>query len=99
MILSPQSYLVYVALDNHDVISMKLYQLTVDRTADEEEEEVTIPSVDNMEQFQGNLLFFHSPSLNVSVDHGPISMKLGSSCPGGLIWRWSLMSVILLLLQ
>lgn len=100
MIRSPQSYLVYVSLDNHDIISMKLYQLTVDRTADEEEEEVTIPSVDNMEQFQGNRLFFHSPSLlNVSVDHGPISMKPGSSCPGGLIWSWSLMSVILLLLQ
>lgn len=49
-----------VALDNHDIISMKLYQLTVDRTADEEEEEVTIPSVDNVERFQGNLLFCRS---------------------------------------
>ncbi|XP_054466133.1 lectin, mannose-binding 2-like b [Anoplopoma fimbria] len=41
--------------DNHDIISMKLYQLTVERTPEEEEdeqEEVTIPSVDNMEQFQ-----------------------------------------------
>uniref|UniRef100_A0A3Q3WVN1 L-type lectin-like domain-containing protein n=1 Tax=Mola mola TaxID=94237 RepID=A0A3Q3WVN1_MOLML len=40
--------------DNHDIISMKLYQLTVLRTAEEEEEEkeVTIPSVDHMEQFQ-----------------------------------------------
>ncbi|XP_038559404.1 VIP36-like protein isoform X1 [Micropterus salmoides] len=39
--------------DNHDIISMKLYQLTVERTPeDEEEEEVTIPRVDNMEQFQ-----------------------------------------------
>ncbi|KAK9523119.1 hypothetical protein VZT92_019538 [Zoarces viviparus] len=43
--------------DNHDLIAMKLYQLTVERTpeeeeAEEEEEEVTIPRVDNMEQFQ-----------------------------------------------
>ncbi|KAM4577662.1 lectin, mannose-binding 2-like b [Odontesthes bonariensis] len=39
--------------DNHDIISMKLYQLTVEKTPeDEEEEEVTIPRVDNMEQFQ-----------------------------------------------
>lgn len=34
---------------------MKLYQLTVEVTPEkeEEEEEVTIPSVDNMKQFQG----------------------------------------------
>lgn len=39
--------------DNHDIISMKLYQLSVERTAEEEEEEeVTIPRVDNMERFQ-----------------------------------------------
>ncbi|KAM9744542.1 lectin, mannose-binding 2-like b [Menidia menidia] len=40
--------------DNHDVISMKLYQLTVERTPEEEEEEeeVTIPRVDDMDQFQ-----------------------------------------------
>ncbi|CAJ1068757.1 VIP36-like protein isoform X1 [Xyrichtys novacula] len=39
--------------DNHDIISMKLYQLTVEQTpGEEEEEEVTIPSVDNMKQFQ-----------------------------------------------
>uniref|UniRef100_A0A3P9LCH9 Lectin, mannose-binding 2-like b n=1 Tax=Oryzias latipes TaxID=8090 RepID=A0A3P9LCH9_ORYLA len=41
--------------DNHDIISMKLYQLTNEPTseeAEEEEEEVTIPRVDNMEQFQ-----------------------------------------------
>ncbi|XP_049434777.1 VIP36-like protein isoform X1 [Epinephelus fuscoguttatus] len=39
--------------DNHDIISMKLYQLTVERTPEEEEEEeVTLPRVDNMEQFQ-----------------------------------------------
>uniref|UniRef100_A0A3B5LSW7 L-type lectin-like domain-containing protein n=1 Tax=Xiphophorus couchianus TaxID=32473 RepID=A0A3B5LSW7_9TELE len=35
--------------DNHDVISMKVYQLTVERTPEEEEEEVvTIPRVDDM---------------------------------------------------
>ncbi|XP_059194163.1 VIP36-like protein isoform X2 [Centropristis striata] len=41
--------------DNHDIISMKLYQLTVERSPEEEEEEeeeVTIPRVDNMEQFE-----------------------------------------------
>ncbi|XP_071338025.1 lectin, mannose-binding 2-like b isoform X2 [Trachinotus anak] len=39
--------------DNHDIISMKLYQLTVERTPkEEEEEEVTEPRVDDMEQFQ-----------------------------------------------
>lgn len=40
-------------IDNHDIISMKLYQLTVLRSKKEEEEEeedvITIPSVDNME--------------------------------------------------
>ncbi|KAM7416897.1 hypothetical protein PAMA_018803 [Pampus argenteus] len=39
--------------DNHDIISMKLYQLTVEKSPEEEEEEeVLIPSVDNMEYFQ-----------------------------------------------
>ncbi|XP_056139667.1 lectin, mannose-binding 2-like b [Lampris incognitus] len=38
--------------DNHDLISMKLYQLTVKRTQEEEdEEEVPIPSVDDAAQF------------------------------------------------
>ncbi|XP_006625589.3 lectin, mannose-binding 2-like a isoform X1 [Lepisosteus oculatus] len=55
--------------DNHDLISLKLYQLTVLRTAEEEEEEeeVTFPSVDNMsllkaedfsEPMSGVTLFF-----------------------------------------
>ncbi|KAM9793784.1 lectin, mannose-binding 2-like a isoform X2 [Syngnathus typhle] len=38
--------------DNHDIISLKLYQLTVLRSKQEEEDqevEITIPSVDNME--------------------------------------------------
>ncbi len=37
--------------DNHDLISMKLYQLTVLRSKqeDEEQQEVLVPSVDNME--------------------------------------------------
>ncbi|KAG9488844.1 hypothetical protein GDO78_005049 [Eleutherodactylus coqui] len=36
--------------DNHDIISLKLYQLTVERTPAEEkmDKEVFIPSVDNM---------------------------------------------------
>ncbi|XP_056874436.1 lectin, mannose-binding 2-like a isoform X3 [Takifugu flavidus] len=38
--------------DNHDIISLKLYELTVIRSEkeeEEEEEEITIPSVDNFE--------------------------------------------------
>uniref|UniRef100_A0A1A8BJ36 Lectin, mannose-binding 2-like n=2 Tax=Nothobranchius kadleci TaxID=1051664 RepID=A0A1A8BJ36_NOTKA len=42
--------------DNHDIISLKLYQLTVLRSKKEEEEEeqaeITIPSVDNMDLLQ-----------------------------------------------
>ncbi|XP_061585579.1 VIP36-like protein isoform X2 [Cololabis saira] len=40
--------------DNHDIISMKLYQLAREESPEEEEEEeeITIPRVDNMEQFQ-----------------------------------------------
>lgn len=49
----------HIALDNHDLISMKLYQLTVERAPEEEEEEeVSIPSVDNMEHFQGSHRLF-----------------------------------------
>lgn len=46
-------YYIYTFTDNHDIISLKLYQLTVLRSPKEEEEEeedeITIPSVDNME--------------------------------------------------
>ncbi|KAM9393356.1 VIP36-like protein [Pholidichthys leucotaenia] len=39
--------------DNHDIISMKLYELTVTRTPqEEEEEEVIVPRVDNVFQYQ-----------------------------------------------
>lgn len=42
--------------DNHDIISMKLYQLTIERTLEEEsEEQPTIPSVDNIERFRVNI--------------------------------------------
>lgn len=48
--------LVSVTLDIHDIISMKLYQLTADWITEEEEvreeDEVTIPSVE-MTHFQG----------------------------------------------
>lgn len=40
---------------------MKLYQLTVQRSAEEEEEEVTIPRVDNINLFQGKHLPVSSP--------------------------------------
>ncbi|XP_019907691.1 lectin, mannose-binding 2-like b isoform X1 [Esox lucius] len=36
--------------DNHDLVSMKLYQLAVEHSPEDEEEELTIPSVDNFEQ-------------------------------------------------
>lgn len=44
-------YFCFYFIDNHDIISMKLYQLTVLRSQKEEEEkeEITIPSVDNIE--------------------------------------------------
>ncbi|XP_023674471.1 lectin, mannose-binding 2-like a isoform X3 [Paramormyrops kingsleyae] len=47
--------------DNHDLISMKLYQLTVLRSKEEEEQaakddEITIPSVDNIELLQGDVV-------------------------------------------
>lgn len=48
-------YVMYflILIDNHDIISLKLYQLTVLRSKkeeeEEEEEEITIPSVDNIE--------------------------------------------------
>lgn len=64
--LSCRNWLSPVPPDNHDLISMKLYQLTVHRTpeeekkAEEEEEELTVPRVDDMEQFQGKQHFCHS---------------------------------------
>ena len=54
--------------DNHDLISMKLYELTVDKTKEEveqeEEDEVTVPRVDNMQQFIGNA---HSQIENTDI--------------------------------
>lgn len=45
---------IHAVVDNHDIISLKLYQLTVQRSPEEEEEEeVTIPRVDNINLFQG----------------------------------------------
>uniref|UniRef100_A0A8C2F7G6 L-type lectin-like domain-containing protein n=1 Tax=Cyprinus carpio TaxID=7962 RepID=A0A8C2F7G6_CYPCA len=56
--------------DNHDLISFKLYELTVERSPEEEEEqqEITLPSVDYRVDPNGNtvvkimlhLLFFHN---------------------------------------
>nr|AMB19016.1 vesicular integral membrane protein [Chanos chanos] len=37
--------------DNHDLISMKLYQLSAERSPDEEEEAISLPSVDNRAQY------------------------------------------------
>ncbi|XP_017162012.1 lectin, mannose-binding 2-like b [Poecilia reticulata] len=43
-----------LSTDNHDIISIKVYQLTVERTPEEEEEEevITVPRLDDMYQFQ-----------------------------------------------
>lgn len=43
-------------LDNHDLISLKLYELTVERSPEEEEEqqEITLPSVDYRVDPNGN---------------------------------------------
>lgn len=42
--------LVLFPVDNHDIISLKLFELTVDRTPEEEKlhRDVFLPSVDNM---------------------------------------------------
>lgn len=44
------SSLCFFPLDNHDVISLKLFELTVERTPEEEKlhRDVFLPSVDNM---------------------------------------------------
>lgn len=66
-----------VAPDNHDLISMKLYQLTVHRTPEEEQqeeaadEELELPIVENMEQFRGEMSLAslsHCEVHNVCVD-------------------------------
>lgn len=70
--------------DNHDIISLKLYQLTVLRSQkeDEEEDEVTIPSVDNMDLIRSKT---HSQSFcqpSLSFLH-PSSFYFSSSLPVG----------------
>lgn len=56
--LPPSAWWGRVTPDNHDLISMKLYQLTVHRTPEEEEGEAAeaaleLPRVDHMEQYRG----------------------------------------------
>lgn len=62
----------HAVLDNHDIISLKLYQLTVQRGAEEEEEEeVTIPRVDNINLFQGKnhpISIYLSDKADVIID-------------------------------
>lgn len=45
----------FFPLDNHDVISLKLFELTVERTPEEEKlhRDVFLPSVDNMKLPEG----------------------------------------------
>lgn len=53
---------IHAVVDNHDIISLKFYQLTAQRSAEDEEEEVvTIPRVDNINLFQGKILPLSSP--------------------------------------
>lgn len=49
------SSLCFFPLDNHDVISLKLFELTVERTPEEEKlhRDVFLPSVDNMKLPEG----------------------------------------------
>lgn len=49
-------YLCFFFLDNHDLISLKLYELSVERSPEEEEEqqEITLPSVDYRADPNGN---------------------------------------------
>lgn len=54
---------VFVFLDNHDLVSFKLYELTVERSPEEEEEdqlEITLPSVDYRVDPNGNAFRKHS---------------------------------------
>lgn len=61
-------------LDNHDIISLKLYQLTVQKRAEEEEEEeVIIPRVDNINLFQGKN---HPISIHLSDKAAVLMRKL-----------------------
>lgn len=82
-------------IDNHDIISLKLYQLTVLRSKkeDEEEDEVTIPSVDNMELIRSKrrahththmLMLFNNLHCHPSI-HPLLSLFLFSS--SGSEWR------------
>lgn len=56
-------------LDNHDLISFKLYELTVERSPEEEEDqqEITLPSVDYRVDPNGNSKNKITPSFHFSI--------------------------------
>lgn len=65
--------------DNHDLISLKLYQLTVLRSKLEEEddeEEITVPSVDNMELIRSKAEFILILSNNFTVIRQMITLTI-----------------------
>lgn len=75
-----------VTPDNHDLISMKLYQLTVHRTPEEEEAEAAeaaleFPRVDHMEQYRGKT----SPPLDPSEEGDESSFQSIALCYSS--WR------------
>lgn len=70
-----------VTPDNHDLISMKLYQLTVHRTPEEEEVEAAeaaleFPRVDHMEQYRGKT---SPPSLDPSEEGDEQASRMGAA--------------------
>lgn len=65
--------------DNHDLISLKLYQLTVLRSKLEEEddeEEITVPSVDNMELIRSKAEFILILSNNFTLIRQMITLTI-----------------------
>ncbi|XP_053474305.1 lectin, mannose-binding 2-like a isoform X2 [Ictalurus furcatus] len=65
--------------DNHDLISLKLYQLTVLRSKlkeEDDEEEITVPSVDNMELIRSKAEFILILSNNFTVIRQMITLTI-----------------------
>ncbi|KAJ0019818.1 hypothetical protein NQD34_007387 [Periophthalmus magnuspinnatus] len=77
--------------DNHDLISLKMYQLTVERDLEEEgEEEVLLPRVDNMDQFHVDVQEEGMTAVQIFVTVLFTAMGLGVLGVVGLILygRW-----------
>lgn len=77
--------------DNHDIISLKVYQITVERTPAEEkmDKESFIPSVDNMKLPGGwspGLLF--CPALCIFISYHKLPLCYSSSGRSGWVPEW-----------